>query len=134
MPRRGHTEEIHIHIRGHAAETQPMLASELEDLVHRILNFGFRHARSAGGGAPGQTRVRLALKLEPIEFVTDFSSHPMGEQLKELAKSRTRGISLGRLRKKHPGWLLEYIATQVNSEDNYFTDESLTRRLLTEQD
>lgn len=132
MARRVNNEEIHIHIRGHATDVQPMLASEIEEFVGRLLDQSFQHVRAAGGGVPGHTRVRLALKLEPIEHVTDFSSHPMGEQLKEIARSYTRRPSLNRADKK-TGWILEYLATQINAEDYLTTDESITRHLLTEQ-
>lgn len=134
MARRGQTEEIHIHIRGHAPQTQPMLANELEEWVHHLLNQSFQHARVLGGGLPGHTQVRLTLKLEPIEYVTDFSNHPMGEQLKAIAASRTRGISLGRLQMKKPGWVLEYLASQISTDEVYSIDQQLSRHLLTDKD
>ncbi len=136
MARRPRTEEIHIHIRGHAPESRPMFAWEVEDLVHSILNRSFREASAMGAG-PAQTRVHLALKLDPIEHVTNFSSHPMGEALQEIAKSRTRGVSLGRLQKKrHPGWILEYIASQINGDENDMVEmeKSLSRHLLSQKE
>lgn len=113
--------DICLHITWHTKDDHPLLADDVEPMVHELLRR--RCIQTKGvfvhgiGGTP--THVHLALSIEPFVEISDFVGQLKGASAREINKAKglqalqwQRGFGVVSFGRKNLSFVLDYIAKQ----------------------